>query len=130
ITPSTYFLLGTSCSSSASWEREILFVPIFISPDKVPPLLSNLLFKFFVSVINFESVYLLLLVLDLLLIDDPNILTLIINIYFNIFKHFLVLLIHLKYHKSHSHYLIYIKHRYSSVRDRKSTRLNSSHQII
>src|SRR2546426_11426354 len=116
ITPSTYFLLGTSCSSSAPCEREILFVPIFISPDKVPPLLSNLLFKFFVSVINFESVYLLLLVLDLLLLDDPNILTLIINIYFNIFKHFLVLLIHLKYHKRHSHNLIYIKHRYSSVR--------------
>src|SRR5207245_2279844 len=113
MTPSTYFLLGTSCNSSASWEREILLVPIFRSPDKTPPLLSNLVSKFFVSVINFESIYLLLLALDLLPLD-PNILTLIIYIYFNIFKHFLVLLIHLKYHKSHNHYLIYIKHRYSS----------------
>src|SRR5207245_11648107 len=112
MTPSTYYLLGTSCSSSASWEREILLVPIFRSPDKTPPLLSNLVFKFCVSVINFESVYLLLLVLDLLLLDDPNILTLIINIYFNIFKHFLVLLFHLKYHKIRNHYLIYIKIRY------------------
>src|SRR5207244_2392493 len=65
MTPSTYFLLGTSCSSSASWEREILLVPIFRSPDKTPPLLSNLVFKFFVSVINFESVMMMISALPL-----------------------------------------------------------------
>src|SRR5206468_12790477 len=87
-------------------------------PEKVSPLLLTFNCKFLVKLMNFESKSFLVTANFDLFPDDPNILTLIINmkLIFMIFLH----TIHLEYHKnstSYIHYLIDIA--YKCINDHK-----------